>query len=393
MSIIVRYILRELGLTFLFGFVAFTCLLLIVGLVREASDNHIPLTYIWMMVPFVFAEMSPISLPVSLLLAVTIFFAKMSGNNEVIALKSLGIPPKTFLVPVFVIAFIFSLIAVGINELAITYGRQGISMMLERGAKNMLMEPLKKVHRFERKSDDQLITIIVKGVDEEGRLIDPKIILKKEAVTIEARTAEFSIDFKAGFLTATFFDFRATAPEGRIVGGKRTLEIPLSEILPTRGSNSPSGMGWFQIINEQKNAAQQIDRQRRIIAAHRAFGAGMGSVDAWATSPIAGAKNNIRGLQTFQNRMAVELPRRWATGFCCFFFVWLGAPMAIWMRKSDFFASFFACFVPILILFFPLFIFGLNQAKRGSLPPISVWTADAALGIIGLWFLRQIHRY
>jgi lipopolysaccharide export system permease protein len=123
------------------------------------------------------------------------------------------------------------------------------------------------------------------------------------------------------------------------------------------------------------------------------FGAGMGAVDAWTAPPIAEAKKKIRAFQTLQNKMAVEPPRRWATGFCCFFFVWLGAPMAIWMRKSDFFASFFACFVPILILYFPLLMFGLDQAKSGSLPPMCVWTANGALGLIGLWFLRQIHRY
>jgi len=63
------------------------------------------------------------------------------------------------------------------------------------------------------------------------------------------------------------------------------------------------------------------------------------------------------------------------------------------MRKTDFFSSFFACFLPILLLYYPLLMLGVEQAKRGSVPPASVWLANIAIGLIGLWFLRKIHRY
>ena len=391
MSVIIRYILRELGVTFLLGFVALTLLLLIVGVVKEAFDQYVPLILIPYLIPPVFANMSPISLPVTLLLAVTVFFARMSGNNEVIALKALGIPPRAFLMPVFGIAFFFSILGVGINELAITYGRQGINMVLYYGAEDILIERLKKTHQVVTKNNR--ITIIVQGVDEQRRLIEPKIISKKESLTIEASIAQIAIDHNTETLTITFFDFRAATKEGRYVGRKRILEIPLSEFFQVRHANHPSDMGLYRINKEQKITAEQMEEQRRIIAAHRTFGACVGSIDAWASSPVEEAKKKIRRLQSHQNKLSVEPPRRWAQGFCCFFFVWLGAPLAIWMRKSDFFASFFACFVPILLLYYPLLAFGLAQAKNGSLPPMCVWTANAVIGLIGLWFLRRIHRY
>ena len=400
MGVIVRYILRELGVTFLFGFVALTSLLLIIGLVKEAMDNHLPLSTILPAIPYVFAEMSPISLPVTLLLAVTVFFSRMSGSNEVIALKALGISPKAVLMPVFAIAILFSIIGVGINELAITYGRAGISMLIYGNAEKILFEHLSQDHKYV--TDNKQFTILVNGVDEQRRLLEPTILLKKEGVRIEAQSASISMDYSTQILTVKFVGFRATADAGRIVGGERTLEIPLSEIVSTGERNSPSSMGLYRISEERKKTAEQIEQQLRIIATHRTFAACMGSVNAWttpqteypwATPQIADAEKKIRSLQSLQRKLSVEPPRRWATGFCCFFFVWLGSPLAIWMRKSDFFASFFACFVPILILYYPLFVFGLEQAKTGSLPPMCVWTANAAIGLIGLWFLRQIHRY
>ena len=392
MSVIIRYVLRELGVAFLLGFVALTLLLLIVGVVQQAIDNHVPLIYVPHLIPPVFANMSPISLPVTLLLAVTVFFSRMSGNNEVTALKALGIPPKVFLIPVFVLAFFFSILGVGINELAITYGRQGINMVLYYGAEDILIERLKQTHQVATKNN--LITIIVKGVDGQGRLLSPTIMLKKESVTIEASAAQIETDFNENKFKVTFDDIQVVG-EGafRFAGGRRTVEIPLSELFPIRRENHPSDMGLYQISTERKITAEQMEEQRRIIAAHRTFGASMGSVDAWATPLIEDAKKKIRRLQSHQNKLSVEPPRRWAQGFCCFFFVWLGAPLAIWMRKSDFFASFFACFVPILILYYPLLAFGLDQAKNGSLPPMCVWTANVVIGLIGLWFLRQIHRY
>jgi len=393
MSVIVRYILRDLGVAFLFGFAAFTFLLLIVGLVQEALEMEMPLIYVWQLIPFVFAKMSAVSLPVTLLLAVTTFFARMSGNNEVIALKALGIPPKAFLTPVFAIAILISVIGVGINELAVTWGQRGINAVGYYAAEDILIGQLTKNHRVE--TGNKRITILVNGVDAQRRLIKPTIILKQESITIEATTAQISIDFSANMLTVTLTDFRVVGEKGgfKIAGRNRTEQIPLAEIVPSKDSNRPSNMGLYRISEEKKKTAEQIEQQRRIIAAHRTFGASTGSVDAWAMPQINNAKARIRLLQSHQDRLSVEPPRRWATGFCCFFFVWLGAPLAIWMRKSDFFSSFFACFVPILLLFYPLLMFGLSQAKNGALPPTCVWLANVAIGLVGLWFLRQIHRY
>ena len=393
MGIIVLYILRELGVTFLFGFVAFTGLFLIVGLVQTALEQHVPLIHIWQLVPFVFAETLRYTLPITLLLAVTIFFARMSGNNEIIALKALGVPPRAFLLPVFVLAFIISLVGVGINELSVTWGPQGIKTVLERAAQDILIVRLKKERRFE--TGNKQLTIVVQGVDDANRLIEPTIMLKRESVTLEARTAQIEVDLNKEILTITLDEMRVVGGGGlRIIMPNRELQISLAEIVSIGKSDRPAEMGLDRISKEKRNATEQIERQRRIIAAHRTFMATMGSVNAWAEEPqIVEAKARIHSLQSHIQRLSVEPPRRWATGFCCFFFVWLGAPLAIWMKKSDTFSSFFACFIPILLLYYPLLALGLEQAKNGTLPPICVWTANVALGLIGLWFLRQIHRY
>ena len=393
MGVIVRYILRNLGVAFLCGFAAFTFLLVIGGVIMQATSMDMPLIHAVQLIPFIFAKMSSISLPVTLLLAVTTFFGQMSGNNEVIALKALGIPPKAFLVPVFAIAIFISVIGVRINECSVTWGQKGINAVGFYAAEDILIKRLKKNHRFD--TPNKQITILVSGVDEQRRLIKPTIISKKESATIEAEMAQITIDFSTNILTLTLTNFRVVGEGGtfKYASQNRTFPIPLDEMIPSVDMNRPSNMGLNRISEEKKQTAERMEHQRRIIAVHRTFSASMGSVDDWASPQISRAKAEIRSLQSHYNRLSVEPPRRWATGFCCFFFVWLGAPLAIWMRKTDFFSSFFACFLPILLLFYPLLMFGFEQAKHGTLPPICVWTANAAIGLVGLWFLRQIHRY
>jgi lipopolysaccharide export system permease protein len=84
--------------------------------------------------------------------------------------------------------------------------------------------------------------------------------------------------------------------------------------------------------------------------------------------------------------------RRWANGFSCLCFVLVGAPMAIRMRNADFLTSFFLCFLPILIVYYPVFMLGVDQAKRGSVPPVVVWMGNVLITLWGWWLLRRVVR-
>jgi lipopolysaccharide export system permease protein len=93
------------------------------------------------------------------------------------------------------------------------------------------------------------------------------------------------------------------------------------------------------------------------------------------------------------SRLTTEPYRRWAMGFSCFFFVWLGIPLAIWMKSADYWTSFGACFLPILVIYYPLFALGFDRAKNGVWPAYTVWLGDIVLFIIGLWLMRKVYRH
>ena len=92
-------------------------------------------------------------------------------------------------------------------------------------------------------------------------------------------------------------------------------------------------------------------------------------------------------------RMQTEPPRRWANGFSCLCFALVGTAMAIRRRNADALTSFFLCFVPILMVYYPLLAFGVDRAKAGAITPYAVWLANVILVVWGLWLLRRVMRY
>jgi lipopolysaccharide export system permease protein len=93
------------------------------------------------------------------------------------------------------------------------------------------------------------------------------------------------------------------------------------------------------------------------------------------------------------SKLRTEPWRRWAMGFSCFFFIWLGIPLAISMKSADYWTSFGACFLPILLIYYPLFALGLDRAKNGIWPAYSVWLGNLILFVFGLWLMRRIYRH
>jgi lipopolysaccharide export system permease protein len=67
--------------------------------------------------------------------------------------------------------------------------------------------------------------------------------------------------------------------------------------------------------------------------------------------------------------------------------------MGIWFRNRDFLSSFFLCFLPILIVYYPLLMFTVDAAKGGSVPASLAWLGNLCLLAWGAVFLRKVVRY
>ncbi len=111
MKILIFQTVYETLRIFLIAFVLFTVVLTIVFTIHYARKEGIPVTHITLLVPYLMVEVTRISIPATLLMATTTCFARMSGNNEIIALKSLGIPPWQILWPIMILGIAASLVS------------------------------------------------------------------------------------------------------------------------------------------------------------------------------------------------------------------------------------------------------------------------------------------
>ena len=63
--------------------------------------------------------------------------------------------------------------------------------------------------------------------------------------------------------------------------------------------------------------------------------------------------------------LKAQVNRRWANGFFCLAFVMMGIPVSMRARSRDYLTSFFACFLPVVLLNHPLHNFCIKLAESG----------------------------
>ena len=123
MPIITRYVLAELMKVFLVALAGMTLFFLMFGLVKEAYQEGLGLKQIAMLIPYVLPDALRFSVPATILFGACSVFGRLAGGNEVTAIKASGISPMVLLWPAIAMAFVVSLIAVWLNDVAVSWGR------------------------------------------------------------------------------------------------------------------------------------------------------------------------------------------------------------------------------------------------------------------------------
>lgn len=395
MLILTRYLLAELAKVFLVWLTGLTLLMIIVGVVREAVMQNLPLGEVARLIPFILPDALRIATPATLLLATTSVYGRMSGSNEVLAAKALGIHPWSLLWPTFIAAFVISLGTVWLNDLAVSWGRSGARRVVVEAVEEIVYSMLKVRRRY----SSQSFSINVKRV-EGRRLIRPTLTLPARdnapGVTVTAEEAELQSDHAAGVLKIILRNATLDV-DGKVT--YRDREVYEHEVLLRDASQAkemdahPSNLA-LRVIPEQLDEQQErIEQLEHKLAARAAYQMLCGDFDDLTNGQWEKRARDRSFAWGRLYRLMTEPHRRWSAGFSCLCFAWLGAPMAIRLRNRDFLTSFFLCFLPILIVYYPLLASAVDGAKSGTVPPYCVWTGNVLLICWGAWLLRRVIRY
>jgi len=77
----------------------------------------------------------------------------------------------------------------------------------------------------------------------------------------------------------------------------------------------------------------------------------------------------------------------------CLCFVLVGCPVGIWFSKRDYLSAFITCFLPIVVLYYPLLLCGINLTRNGRWhPALCLWGCNIVMLTIALGLLRRLIR-
>jgi lipopolysaccharide export system permease protein len=388
MRILTRYVFFELTKVFAVSLAAMTLFMLLVGVMKEAYSQGLGLKQVALLLPYVVPEALRFAVPGTILFAACSVYGRLASSNEVIAVKSMGISPMVLFWPGLLLSTALSIATVWLNDVAVSWGRNGMRRVVIESVEEVAYAKLAQQKSFATKS----FAVNVKAV--EGRkLIRPTFTFHKSGQTITAETAELRSDLENDTLTVYFHEAEL---DGRVRGRVPSFEhqLPLSDATRKGSSGgSASDVPMNEIPLDIARQAQNIALWNGEMAAEAGFSMLTGdflALNQTAWSPLieraGAAKNRIA-------RLHMEPHRRWANGFSCLCFVMVGAPLAVILRNSDFLTSFFICFLPILVVYYPLLIASVERAKSGGVPAFSVWLGNAILMACGWWLVRRVIRH
>jgi lipopolysaccharide export system permease protein len=394
-SSITRYILTELIGWFSVFVVGLTLLMVVILVGSEAWRMNLGLLPTLRLIPFVLPTALVFAVPGTILFTVCLVYGRMSADNEVTATKSAGISPMALIWPALGLAFLLSAVAVWLNDVAFSWGQAGVQRVILQSVEEIAYGMLRTQGSFA----NPRFSIVVRGV--KGRiLIRPTINYQPNsdmpAYTLTAVKAELRSNLDRNTLSLILEDAELTTDDGvrGMSPGITEQEIPLRFASAREvKEDSPTQLPLKLIDGEIVAQRQTIEHLEQALAADVGVALVTGDLhtlgeQTWKPrrKALAEAQNRLHKLQT-------EPWRRWASGFSCLCFVMVGAPLAILWRRADVMSTFAVCFIPILLIYYPLLAFGLDRAKAGALPPYTVWAANLLLVAIGLWLLRRVIRY
>jgi len=393
MGIVQRYIIAELLKVFTVSLSVLTLIIILVGLVREARDQGLEPAQVIQLVPYILPDALRYTMPATILLAACMVYGRMSGSNEITALKSMGISPMTALWPVFILSFILSLATVWLNDAAVSWGRDGIRRVVIESVEEIAYGML----RTQRSYSSRHVSIIVKGVDGK-RLIQPVISFssKGSTLTMTAEEAELRGEPDKGLFTIICRNGMLDVEgRGRILFPNDVLErsVPLEQGTSAMDEGHPSYMAMHELPGAIRKERKDLESMHDEWSAKAAMQLMMGDFAGTLSAEWKTEETLLKQASQKLFRLETESYRRWSNGFSCLCFVLVGAPLAVRLRNADFLTTFFACFLPILVVYYPLLVFGVDQAKVGRVPPSTVWLGNVVLLAVAGRLVHRVVRY
>jgi lipopolysaccharide export system permease protein len=397
LSILHRMILWELVKIFFLSLLALTGILLLAGIVAEASKQGLGPAQILAIIPLLIPSTLPYTIPATTLFSACIVYGRLSADNEILAIKSAGVNLIKVVWPGVILGVLMSVATMALYFQVIPYTHYLMRTIFMKDANELIYGVLKKEHclnsgtgrhakyyvQVKQVQGKKLIDATFKEFDDQGR----------QRWAARAQEAELEVDLATRQLKVTMHYGNITHEDGTTFDfNKKVFEEALPEGFGSLKPPRPTDMNWHQLKQSRAELEANITKLDDEV---RHAG------DAPEESPHKGRlQDHLKDLADRRHvyvseirQIDSEFQMRPALAFGCVCFVLVGCPVGIWFSRSDYLSAFITCFLPVVFVYYPLMLCGTNLAKEGKFPPsLAVWSADAVVAIVGVGLLWRMLR-
>jgi lipopolysaccharide export system permease protein len=382
MAVLQRYILGELLKVFIFLVSVLTVLLVFVGVFREVSESGLGPAQVFQILPFVVPSLLPFTIPATFLLTVCSVYGRMSGDLEVTAAKAAGINVMSLLMPSLVLACLLSLSSFVLMDRVIPWAVHNIERTITLAMEDIFLDVLRTHHQVTDHKRGFSVTVM----DVEGKKTGHSHLsvrsAGKQPITIQAQQATFTFDLKKRevmmHLVRGYID---TPGEERVWFEEIDHPFPLPS--ETR-EPKPRNLSIEDIHTRQREITRESVEVHKRRDIETVLNLSLGSFDRFSEPEFLAYKKKQRDHKRHLNRMETEIHSRLAMSLSCFCFVLIGAPYAILRGDTQFLTSFFWCFMPILLLYYPVTMLMMNLGKTGAVNPAwGMWVGNVITLTVG----------
>ena len=400
MSILTRYILKEMVGPTILGFSFYTAIILMQRLFDMAGmiiRQSLPASAVGKLLLYSLPHIVVLTVPMSLLFGILIAVGRLSADSEITAMRALGISTRKIYRPVF----FFSLLVFSLSLYLINYVMpRGNQQLVALRAELMTSSAEKAVKPRVFYDDYANLMIYVNDVDPAtGQW---KGVLVADSRADESRDIVRPQD--AANITAPQDNAEVTALTQ--TGGQRVIVARSGDVSVTR----PSKDIWMNLYGAETHIwdpirPERYDHTRNETQRIRLPSSGgdltttqiARSLREMSLAELIDQEQKLRTsnheIDRLTHNMArVEIHKKFAIPFACIAFGVLGLPLGITNRRGGK-SSGFSLSILIILFYYVMINNGEHLAATGKIPPVvGMWSANFILLAIGIYLLSRANR-
>ena len=364
-SITNRYILKEMFIPFSINVLVFTFLFLMTEMIEIANWIVNYKLSIWSVLAFIFYTLPwflMFIIPMSVMLAVLLTFLRLSGDNEIVAIKSCGLSIYGLLPPVLIFALIGFLLTNFITLYGVPRAKASLEEMALKVAASNADIGLK-----ERTFNDTFkgVMLYVNKIDlKNKKLIDVFIEDKRQADVVST----------------------VIAPEGRLISEPERF---VYHLILSNGSIHQTS------LKERSATSIQFDTYTLSLDFKKEMGTVTRKKKHREEMSIAELRRFIGDSANEDEdyfKAKIVLHRRFSIPVACLALGLLAFPLGVQSQSTKRSFGLITCLF-FFFLYYVLLTAGYSFGKSGVYPPaIGMWLPNVVMTGIGLYFLIQTGR-